>query len=239
MRACVAGPRVGRRPSRARRLRPASRRRRGRSITRVVQRGGLDRLGQLRGDHRVARGRGRRPTTRSRSGRAWRAARRRIACGQGEAVHLGHVEVEDREVERRRPRGSTRAPRPASGSSRGCIAQRSSWAARIRRFVALSSTTSTRRPATSTAIGRRCGRRELGLVDADRQVERAALARDPAALRRQRAVHELGEAAADREPEARAAVAPRDRDVHLAERPEQPAHRLGRDADARCRGRRP
>ena len=66
----------------------------------------------------------------------------------------------------------------------------------------------------------------------DREVERAALARDAGALRRQRAVHQLGEAAADREPEARAAVPARDRGVHLAERLEEPAHPLRRNADA-------
>ena len=54
----------------------------------------------------------------------------------------------------------------------------------------------------------------------------------PALSARERAVHRLGEAPADGEAEAGAAVPARDRRVRLAERLEQPAHLVGGDADA-------
>ena len=77
------------------------------------------------------------------------------------------------------------------------------------------------------------GRHEPGrLVRVHDQVERRALARDPGALRVERAVHQLRQPAADREAEARAAVPPADRRVDLAERLEQPVHAVRRDPDA-------
>ncbi len=151
--------------------------------------------------------------------------------GQREAVHLGHVEVEDREVERRpvvdpRERLGGRTGRPRLHRPSLELGREDP---QVRRVVVHHE----HGPAGHVdGIGHRRGRGELGLVDVDREVEGAALARDAAALRRQRAVHQLGQAAADRQPEPRAAVPARDGDVDLAERPEQPAHGFGRDADA-------
>ncbi len=65
-----------------------------------------------------------------------------------------------------------------------------------------------------------------------REPEGAALAVDAGALGHDRAVHQLRQAAADGQAEARAAVAPRDRQVALAERLEEADHALRRDADA-------
>ena len=64
-------------------------------------------------------------------------------------------------------------------------------------------------------------------------MERGALALDPGAVGGQRPVHQLGETAADREPQARPAIPARDGRVHLAERLEQPVHAVGGDADPR------
>ncbi len=127
-----------------------------------------------------------------------------------------------------------RAPRATTPVAVTTSPSRSSWLTRIRRLVALSSTTSdppavqvrspapARRPSDQATAGR--------LHD---EPERAALARDARALRDERAVHQLGEATADREAQARPAVLPGDRGVRLAERLEQPPDPVGRDADAR------
>ena len=80
------------------------------------------------------------------------------------------------------------------------------------------------------------GRRQVGqlgrLPEPDRQVERGPGAGQPAALRLERAAHQLGEPAADREPETGPAEPARDRRVGLAEALEQPRHLLGGDPDA-------
>ena len=110
--------------------------------------------------------------------------------------------------------------------------QRSRKLVMIRRFVALSSTTRIRQPrmlrsgAGGGASGSDVGRGR------EAQAERAALAGDAGARRGQRAAHRLGEAAADRQAEARPAVAPRDRRVDLAERLEELVHPVRGDADA-------
>ena len=66
----------------------------------------------------------------------------------------------------------------------------------------------------------------------ERHMEDAAASRHAVALGPHRPAHRLGETLRDRKPETRAAVAPADRDVGLAERLEQAIHAIGRDADA-------
>ena len=158
---------------------------------------------------------GRRPAAPS----AWMRAR------ELDAVHLGHVDVREDDVERSPAARASRAPRRASRSPRA-PAPRAVWATRIRRFVALSSTISTRRPAGQP---RRRGRRAAVTAPAPRpacgrEVEGAAFAGDARALRRQRAAHQLGQAPADGQAQAGAAVAARDGGIDLAERLEQPIH---------------
>ena len=154
-------------------------------------------------------GRARRPRTGCTTGIGASGRTSTDRVGERDAVHLGHVDVEDGEVEVLAVRGPSPAPRGATPSSRG----RPSPSGRAGspgcgRFVALSSTTSTRAAARSRpGPARRRRRRQGRLVDLDREAERAALAGDAAALGRQRAVHQLGQPAADREPEAGAAVA--------------------------------
>ncbi len=229
MRPLVRRPRIRARPGDRRRLGPDGAAAEG-GHHGVVQGRRLDGLRELGGDDRLA------PVARPDRGHDHDGHRgRRVLVdervGQREAVHLGHVEVEDREVERRAvvdPRqrlgGRARRPRPHRPALelRGEDAQVGG--------VVVHDEDRAAGDVDGVGLGRR--RRQVGLVDVDREVERAALARDAAALRGQRAVHELGEAPADREPESRPAVAPGDRHVDLAERPEQPAHGLGRDADA-------
>src|SRR5215467_9440392 len=72
----------------------------------------------------------------------------------------------------------------------------------------------------------------LTRVTAERQLDPEQAARAGSALRADLAAEHLDEALADREPEARAAVAARGRGVGLRERLEQPRHLLFADADA-------
>ena len=160
--------------------------------------------------------------------------------GQGEPVELRHQVVERGPRSKRSPASIQARASTDDPVSRDSIPQRASWAVRIRRFVALSSTTRTRRPASSigsiaTAGGVAAATSVLGEQG---EGERAALAGDAAALDRQVAAHRLGQAPADRQPEAGAAVPAGDAHVELAERLEEPVAPLRRDADARCRGRR-
>ena len=107
----------------------------------------------------------------------------------------------------------------------------------MRRFVALSSTTRTWRPARSgSARDRAWARWPSRRIGLDRQPEGAALARDAGALRDERAVHQLRQPPADGEAQAGAAVAARDRRVRLAERLEQPAASGPAGCRCRCRG---
>ena len=135
-------------------------------------------------------------------------------------------------------RGPRRAPRAASAVAAGhppALEQ----LVRMRRFVALSSTTSTLPPARS-APTMAAGATVAPATSASmRQAERAALAGDPGALGDERAVHELRQAAADGQAEARAAVPARDRGVGLAEGLEQPARCGPAGCRCRCRGPRP
>ena len=98
---------------------------------------------------------------------------------------------------------------------------------------ALSSTTSAALPVSSRD-GRGAGpRRRVGVPRERRSApEPAALARDAGAFRRDRAALQLGQAPADGKAQTGPAVSPGDRGVGLAERLEQAAHPVGRDADA-------
>ena len=73
-------------------------------------------------------------------------------------------------------------------------------------------------------------RRQVGDAVPDREQERRSLARS-LALRPHMPAHELAQALADREAQARAAVLARRGRVRLRERLEQPAHRIVRQAD--------
>ena len=163
------------------------------------------------------------------------SGRRADRLGQRDAVQLRHEEVEQRDVELARRRGPRRAPRSATRCRDVVIAQRSSCAARIRRLVALSSTTRTRRPARSDAGARRVRGTAMPAPSSSRidQVERRALARHAALS----ASSEPSIASARRRliarPRPRAAVAAARSMRRLAERLEQPVHPVGGDADAR------
>ena len=145
----------------------------------------LDRLDQVGGDAQlpaaghVARLAGRGQHHHRRSGPA--PGRWLDALGQGEAVHLRHEGVEQHQRERlagrrRLPQGGQRR-RAAVHRQAGRMPQLPSTSSRMRRLVALSSTTSTgrpcRRPAGAAADrGHRAGRQ----AEAGREVEGAALA---------------------------------------------------------------
>ena len=165
----------------------------------------------------------------------------RIASASSIAVHLGHPQVEDRDVERARPPRPSRAPRAASR----CRATPSPSDAAGRRGSGGSSRCRRRRgPAGRRARPGRSGGGDrpsaAAAAGSDDEVERAALAgarpRSPPSAT---PPIELGEAPADRQAEAGPAEPARDAGVGLAEALEQPAHPVRRDADARCRGRRP
>ena len=142
---------------------------------------------------------------------------------------------------KRSPASSQRsASRRRLGGARHHAPLARSAASSTRRLVALSSTTSTRLPCSSGCAptkSRRRVRRQLGERRLDREEERRALAR-PVALGPHASAHQLGEALADREAEAGAAVLARRRRVGLRERLEQPAHALGATGRCRCRARR-
>ena len=114
--------------------------------------------------------------------------------------------------------------------------QASRCAVRMRRLVALSSTTSTRLPRSEGCTplrSRRRGHGHLGGGGPDREAELAAhadLARDLDA-----AAHQLGQPLADGQAEAGAAVAPRGRGVDLAERLEEAAEPIRPGCRCRCR----
>ena len=152
---------------------------------------------------------------------------------QRHAVHLRHVHVQDADVEGLVRPGSTPSASAGDPVARGRMPQASRCAVRMRRLVALSSTTSTRLPRSGGCTplrSRRVGTGRLGGGRPDREAELAAvahLARDP-----DPAAHQLGQALADRQPQAGAAVAARGRGVDLAERLEQPVQPVRRDADA-------
>ena len=168
------------------------------------------------------------------SGRSGRS--NRSASGQLHAVLLGHEHVEDRGVEfpavpdpaeRLVGRGGRRSRRRPSDPGTSAM---------IRRLVALSSTTRTRQPRMlrSGAGGGASG----SVVTSTGRASRKVLPSPgtPLLVRAQRAAHRFGQATADREPEARAAVASRDRRVDLAERLEQEVHPLGRGSRCLCPG---
>ena len=143
------------------------------------------------------------------------------------------------EVERAvRPRPS-RAPRAASRSRVALMPQRSSSVGEdppVRRVVVDDEDAPAREIDRPDGLGRRRASAATFASIVRRNV--LPLPATPSLVAAERAVHQLGQAPADREPQARPAVAPRDRRVGLAERLEQPVHPIGRDADARCRGRR-
>ena len=144
---------------------------------------------------------------------------------------LRHQHVERRRGRSVRPR-ARRAPPRRRDAITVCMPHAPRSAVMSRRFVALSSTTSARRPSNDpsrrSAVGVMSVRSGL-----ERHVERAALAGDARCSSAvTRPAHQLGEAPADREPEPRAAVPAGGRRVDLAERLEEPAHPVGRDADA-------
>ena len=91
----------------------------------------------------------------------------------------------------------------------GCMPQRRRSVSRMRRFVSLSSTTRTRLPGQIRRRELRVTGRRVGRDDrTEREREAAALAGDAVALRDERAAHQLGDAPADGEAQAGAAVAP-------------------------------
>ena len=199
---------------------------------RVEQRRGLDRLGELLRDGvapALARADGGEDEHRDR----WlRRATGEVAhrLGQLDPVEVRHVEVEDREVEplaRARP-GERLQRRPRVRGDHPPARDLGPDDPAVRLVVV-----DDEDAAAGELLGRdgRCGHDAGRLVGAEPEVERGALALDAGAVRGQRPVHQLGEPAADREPEARAAIAARDRRVHLAERLEQAVHPVRGDAD--------
>ena len=198
---------------------------------RVVQGGRLDRLDQERRD---VLGLALAHAQRRQDDDPWRRPRSRRARPPRGRSHRGRAGA-GRAPRCRRPSRPvairSRADCPVSNAS-AVMPQRASWAVRMRRLVALSSTTRAWRPARSTGTsGVTAGIAAAGT----RMVRRNVLPRPatPVALDPDVAVHELGQAPRDGESQAGPAVAPRDRGVGLAERLEQPPDAVWRDADAR------
>jgi hypothetical protein len=154
-------------------------------------------------------------------------------AGEREAVHLGHLDVEEREVVGVALGGggaqhAERLVPPAALPFWSFHAK--IWWRRICRLVALSSTTSTRRfdqPSRSPATG---GWSPGGFFELGGEPERRALAR--LALHADLAVHHDHELLGDRQAQAGAAVAARGRAVGLREGLEQLRLHRGRNAHA-------
>ena len=165
---------------------------------------------------------------------------RQVAEGgrQCQPVHVGHRQVDERDVDVR----AVAHPADRLVRRAGCadghppLAQLGNQDAPVRRAVvddqrdlAVQPDRGPRR-TNADGVGGRLGRD-------DPDDEAAALARHAAALDGDRAPLQLGQALADRESEARPAEPSRDRGVRLAERLEQPVDAVRRDADARVADR--
>ncbi len=155
-------------------------------------------------------------------------------AGERQPVHAGHLHVEDREVERaagaRRLAQLVERARARSRPSLTRMPQCRSCCFRISRFVALSSTTSTRRPARG-APAARAARLDPGLPR-ERHVTRKVLPRPGALVEPDLAAHQRHQALRDREPQPRPAVAPAGGAVGLDEGLEQARLQRRLDADA-------
>ncbi len=155
---------------------------------------------------------------------------------QHESVDLGHLAVRDHHVEaittRLRRVAEHRPPLQPSPTVVGFMRQLASISSRMRRFVALSSTTSTRRP--SSAPGRSRDGRSVGTAGVSKhgcEVERAAAA--DLALHPHAAAHQFDQTQGNRQSEASAAVAPCRGAVGLGKRVKNLPLFVRRDADAR------
>ena len=128
-------------------------------------------------------------------------------------------------------RCASAAPAPSTFTTD--IPQDSARSPSALRAAALSSTTSSRRPATR--IVRPTDRTGVHVGQAEREVEGAPAARYAVALDPDRAGHQLGQPTADGQTEAGAAVAPAGRGVCLAEVTEEAWDVLRGSVRCRCR----
>ena len=219
---------------------PAPRRRSARRLVReqadqrVEQLRLADRLGEVGGEQRVGVA-GLAPAERAEQHQRQRGPARADAARQRDAVHLRHVHVEDREVERARPASSQRSASAGDSVSRdvhaplaglqrehapvGGVVVDDQHALALRARAA-------RRRSRARRLG---GSSAIGATIVKKNVEPLP---GPSLSTHMRAAHQLGEALADRQAEAGAAVLARRRRVGLRERLEQPAHALGGEADA-------
>ena len=179
--AVASRPRCGRRSSR----RLGAEENRG---DRVVQRRRLDRLREPGGQRAPRRGRACRSTRGSRpaSRPPRRAPGRRSASASSRPSSSG-ISRSKSAMSKRAPSATQRSASADEPVSRGTIPHRVVCATRMRRFVALSSTTSTVRPVRSAVDPHRPGRRRPHLpaaaVSATAKPEDAALPRHARALR--------------------------------------------------------
>ena len=171
----------------------------------------------------------RRGRTRSRPA-ARPAARRSPPRARGRPSPASGCRAARRRTARRA--APTRAPPSGEPVSRWVRPHAARWAMRILRWVGLSSTMSARRPAMPPGTASSTGSTDAGAASASNTRWNVAPSpATPVLSAVSDAVHQLGEAAADRESQARAPVPARDRGIDLAERLEQPVEAVGRDAD--------
>ena len=163
-------------------------------------------------------------------------------AGQGQAVDVGQQHVEDGDLERLVVgcgRAEAAIASSAEATDTGCMSQAASCSSRISRLVALSSTTSTRRPRSrsgSASWVRR--RRGLGAEERGGEAEGAALAGLAGHL--DRPAERGDELLRDGQTEAGAAVLTGRRRVGLGESVEQAGLELAARSRRRCRSpRRP
>ena len=100
-----------------------------------------------------------------------------IASASSMPVHLGHPLIEDGDVERLAVADPSPAPRAATPSRAPPCPSARSGRATMRRFVALSSTTRTRRPVELDGTGSACDRSPGRRAASADEMEGAALAR--------------------------------------------------------------
>ena len=203
---------------------------------RLEQRGAPDRLGQR------ARHVGTPPSCRPRS-----ASPAGVACSSGVGAHRAAPPRRRPSRASRSPAGRGRTarprapPRPASRQRRravlGVVADarrgRAGRRCTISRFVALSSTTSTR--VCSGSASRVRAARALGVDHLERDLEAERAAAAGLGLGGQLAAHDRDQPARDREPQPGAAEAARRRRVGLREGLEQLRELLARRCRSRCR----
>ena len=208
---------------------------------RFEQIGVLDRLGQERIDAVAGGAAAERPTARptsaSRSVSSPARSSRFDAAREHEPVDVRHLAVRRSATSKgaRRARRRRAAPTRADSASLtvvGLMCQLASISSRMRRFVALSSTTSTRSPSSARgfAMRRAPAAAASGRSKVAREEERAAAALR--ALDPEPSAHELDQAQGNRQAQSRAAVTPRRRAVGLGERLKDLPLFLRRNADA-------